>query len=222
MRGITFLDASNESFRRHTADDWDLVMTKKVIGTPPVKWKTVELKDRDGDLDFTNALRGVPSYGSRELSFSFEYLGSPEEWSTLVNDIRGFLHGRRLKIREPDDLHYYYLGYAEMSDPTGGLVKSFTVTVRADTWKYKNGSATTVTETATAGTVIRLVNDWRPVVPRIRTTGAVTLSFNGTTYTISGAGSFRFPKMVLKYGLNPIEIVSGSGEITFTYQEGAI
>lgn len=222
MRGITFIDAVNESFRRHTADDWDLVMTEKIIGTPPLKRKTIELNDRDGDLDFTTALRGVPSYGSRELSFSFEYLGSPDNWSALFDEIRGFLHGRRLKIREPDDTKYYYMGRAEVGDPTGGLVKSFAVVVRADTWKYKNGSATTVTRTVTAGTTISLVNDWRPVVPQIKTTGAVTFSFKGTTYSIAGGGTFRFPKMVLEYGSNPIEIVSGSGEITFTYQEGAI
>lgn len=222
MRGIRFSDVNDATFTRHTADDWGLVMNKKIIGTPALKNKTVELNDRDGVLDFTTALRGVPSYEARELRFDFEYLDAPEDWTKLFTEIRGFLHGRRVMIQEPDDDEYYYLGRVEVEDPEGGLVKSFTVTVRADTWKYKNGDPTTVTRTVSAGSTISLVNDWRPISPSITTTGAVSFSFKGTIYSISGAGVFRFPKLILTYGVNTIEVLNGSGEITFTYQEGAI
>lgn len=222
MRGIMFSDANDTTFSRHTADDWGLVMVKKIIGTPALKGKTVELDDRDGVLDFTTALRGVPSYEARELRFDFEYLDAPEDWTKLFTEIRGFLHGRRVKIQEPDDDEYYYLGRAQVEDPEGELVKSFTVTVIADTWKYKNGNPTTITRTVSAGTTISLVNDWRPISPSITTNGTVSFSFKNTIYSISGAGSFRFPTLILTYGVNTIEVLSGSGEITFTYQEGAI
>lgn len=222
MRGIRFSDVNDITFTRHTADDWGLVMNEKIIGTPTLKNKTVELNDRDGVLDSTTALRGVPSYEARELRFDFEYLDAPEDWTKLFTEIRGFLHGRRVMIQEPDDDDYYYLGRVEVGDPKGGLVKNFTVTVKADTWKYKNGDPTTVTRTVSTGSKISLVNDWRPVSPSITTTGAVSFSFKGTIYSISGAGAFRFPKLILTYGVNTIEVLSGSGEITFTYQEGAI
>lgn len=222
MRGIRFVDLSNPALQRHTADDWGLVMSSKVIGTPDVKWKTVTLNDRDGDLDFTDALTGVPAYGTRELSFDFEYLDGPAEWTALFTEIRNFLHGRRLKIFEPDDPDYYYLGRVSVGNPSGGLVKAFTITVKADTWKYKASGETTVTEPVEADKTIILANDWRPVVPTITTTGAVTFTFGGANYSITGEGTFRFPKFRLAYGSNRITITSGSGEITFTYQEGAI
>ena len=226
MRGIRFTDLNDDTFMRHTADDWGLVMSTKVIGTPPLKRKTVELNDRDGVLDYTTALRGVPSYGARVLTFVFEYLDSVEGWTELFSEIKGFLHGRRVKIEEPDDTNYYYLGRAEVSDPTGdsfsGPVKIFTVTVQADTWKYKNGPITPATWNAAAGARVLLTNDWRPVSPTIATTGAVSFEFNGRIYSIAGAGTFRFPTFTLGHGVNTVEIKSGSGDITFTYPEGAI
>lgn len=222
MRGIEFVSLTDATFRRHTANDWDLVMSEKVIGTPAVKEKITELADRDGVLDHTDSLTGVPAYETRELSFAFEYLGAIEDWADLFTEIRNFLHGRRLKIHEPDDPNYYYLGRVSVSDPTGGRVKSFTVTVRADTWKYPITGETTITETVAASKVIILPNNWRPVCPTITTTGAVTFTFGGVNYSIAGAGTFRFPRFRLGYGANRVTIVSGSGKITFTYQEGAI
>lgn len=222
MRGITFIDLSNSTLQRHTADDWGLVMNRKDIGTPKVKEKYIELADRDGELDFTDALLGVPAYSTRELSFDFEYLDSPTEWTSLFTEIRNFLHGRRLKIFEPDDDMYYYLGRVSVSDPSGGLVKAFTITVKADTWKYKATGETTVTEAVEANKTIILLNDWRPVVPIITTTGSAAFSFGGANYSIAGTGTFRFPKLRLGYGANRITFTSGSGDITFTYQEGAI
>lgn len=222
MRGIEFIDLSNDTLRRHTADDWGLVMNKKDIGLPKVKEKYIELADRDGNLDFTDALTKLPAYGTRELSFGFEYLDDPKGWTELFTDVCNFLHGRRMKIFEPDDSDYYYIGRVSVGDPSGGLVKAFPVTVKADTWKHKAMGETVIREAITAGKTIVLPNDWRPVSPIITTTGAVTFSFNGVNYSIAGAGDFRFPKFRLGYGANRILISSGSGEITFKYQEGAI
>ena len=222
MRGIEFISLSNDTLRRHTADDWGLVMSEKIIGTPEVKTKTADLNDRDGVLDFTDALLGVPAYGTRELSFVFDYLDSVEEWTRLFTEIRNFLHGRRVKIVEPDDPDYYYLGRVNVGDPSGGRVKTFSVDVTADTWKYKATGETVVKGNATASETIVLPNDWRPVCPKITTTGAVTFEFGGVNYSIAGAGTFQFPKIRLAYGENLFNIVSGSGEITFKYQEGAI
>lgn len=221
MRGIEFIDPLNPLYTWNTADNWGLVMTGKVIGTPTIKEKIVDLKDRDGVLDFTNALLGVPAYNTRELSFDFEYLDDLEEWPNLFATICGRIHGKRCEIYDPDDLGYHYVGRVSVGSPTGGRVKTFSITVKADTWKYKSGE-TVVTEAVEADKTIVLQNDWRPVSPTITTTGAVTFSFDGVNYSIAGAGTFRFPKIRLAYGANRIAIVSGSGEITFKYQEGAM
>lgn len=221
LRGITFTDTISGT-SRHTGDDWDLVMSEKVIGTPKVKLKTVALNDRDGILDFTAALRGVPSYETRTLSFVFEYCGPLDGWTDLLTQIRNFLHGRRLKIIEPDDPFYFYMGRAEVGDPTGSVVKKFAVSVTADTWKYKATGETSISGTVAAGQTLTLLNDWRPVVPSITATETCEFIFLGTTYSISGTGTFRFPKLVLTHGSNLITFESGTGTITFRYQEGAL
>lgn len=221
MRGITFTDLST-SASKHTGSDWDLVMSKKEIGTPKVKRKAIDLPDRDGILDYTTALRGVPSYETRTLSFTFEFCGSLDIWTALFTEIRNFLHGKRLRIDEPDDIAYYYLGRAEVSDPSGSVVKTFEVTVTADTWKYPASGETTISGTITTDGTLNLPNDWRPVVPKVTATATCAFTFKGVTYSISAAGIFVFPKLVLGYGGNKITFVSGSGTITFTYQEGAL
>lgn len=222
MRGIEFVSLTNDTFRRHTADDWKLVMNKKIIGTPAVKERRVELTDRDGVLDFTESLTGVPSYGTRPLSFQFEYLDSLDEWPEIITEIRNFLHGKRVKIHEPDDPDYYYIGRVSVGDPSDGLVKALSIEATADTWKYPVTGETTVTEVVAASKTVNLVNSWRPVCPTIKVTGAVVFTFGGVNYSIAGAGTFRFPKFRLGYGLNVVTLVSGSGTITFTYQEGAL
>ena len=221
MRGVIFVNSSTSDVR-DTAYNWGLVMSKKVIGTPAVKEKIIDLADRDGVLDFTESLTGVPAYETRELSFTFEYLDAIENWTEISTDIRNVLHGRRLLIVEPDDMDYYYMGRVSVGEPSSGRVKIFTVTVRADTWKYPMGGETSVSETVTASKKVVLKNSWKPVCPTITTTGAVTFEFNGVRYSIAGAGTFRFPKFRLSYGDNTVTLVSGSGKITFTYQEGAI
>lgn len=221
MRGIVFTDViTNDS--RDTAYDWDLVMSRKIIGTPKLKYKSVTLPDRDGDLDYTEALFGVPLYDNRTIELTFEYLGSQSAWFELFDDVRNFLHGKKMFIYEPDDDQYYYVGRVEVGDPSGGLVKIFDVKVTANPWKLKRGGETIVTKTASEGLEITLENDWKPVVPTIETTGLISLQYRDVIYTMDGVGTFRFPKMLLRHGSNVITVLSGDSDITFRYQEGAI
>ena len=221
QRGIYFVDLRTGE-TRHTARDWDLVMSKKLIGTPKLKYKSVTLPDRSGDLDYTDALYGVPLYDNRSLDFTFEYLNAPDRWRETFDDIRNFLHGQKMKVYDPDDLDYYYTGRVEVGNPSGGLVKIFDVSVSANPWKLRQYGATVVTLTAAANTDFVLVNDWKPVVPSITTTGAVTIKHNNVNYVMEGNGTFHFPKMLLRHGENLMTFVSGTADVTFTYQEGAL
>lgn len=222
QRGIRFVDVITGE-ERHTVTNWDLVMSRKIIGTPKLKYKRVDLPDRDGDLDYTDALLGVPYYENRTLGFTFEYLEDPRLWTEQFKDIRNFLHGRRMKIYDPDDSGaYYYTGRVEVGDPEGGLVKIFNVEVSANPWKLKSTGATVITKSVVANDVITLMNDWKPVVPTITTTALVSLQYGSTVYTMEGSGTFKFPKMLFHHGANVITVTAGSADVTFTYQEGAI
>lgn len=221
-RGIRFVDLVTGEIR-HTALDWDLVMSRKIIGTPKLKYKSVTLPDRDGDLDYTDALFGVPLYENRTLEFTFEYLSDPQRWSERFLDIRNYLHGRKVRLFDPDDSGaYYYTGRVEVGDPSGSLVKTFDVKVSANPWKLKTSGETVVTVEATPDAVITLTNDWKPVIPTITTDALVSIQFGNTIYTMDGSGTFRFPKMLLRHGSNTMTVISGTANLTFTYQEGAI
>ena len=222
MRGIIFINPqSNVGY--HSGDDWDLVMSEKIIGTPSVKLKAISLPDRDGDLDYTEALRGIPSFGTRALRFTFEYLNDPKEWTMFFTQIRNFLHGQRLKIIEPDDPSYYYTGRCEVGDPEGNVVKKFVVEVTADTWKNKIGGETVRNFVVSSGQTFTVDNDWKPVVPTIQTNKAIAFVFGDTTYSLDGSGTFKLPRIVLKRGNNSFNVTSGTNvSLTFTYQEGAI
>jgi hypothetical protein len=222
MRGILFADLVTGD-ERDTVLDWGLVMSRKIIGTPKLKYKSVTLPDRDGELDYTDALFGVPLYENRTLEFTFEYLDNPQAWTETFKDIRNFLHGRKVKLYDPDDSGmYYHVGRVEVGDPSGGLVKIFNVKVSANPWKLKASGETVVTVEATPDAVITLTNDWKPVIPTIMTDDLVSIQFGNTIYTMDGSGTFKFPKMLLRHGSNTMTVVSGTANLTFTYQEGAI
>lgn len=221
-RGILFVNLATGE-KRHTASDWNLVMSRKIIGTPKLKYKSVALPDRDGDLDYTDALFGVPLYENRLLEFTFEYLDDPQIWNDRYKDIRNFLHGQKMKLYDPDDSgSYFYTGRVEMGDPSGGLVRIFEVKVSANPWKLKASGETVVTFETSPEATLTLINDWKPVIPTITTDDLVSIQFGNVIYTMDGSGTFKFPKMLLRHGRNIMTVVSGTANVTFTYQEGAI
>ena len=127
------------------------------------------------------------------------------------------------KLYDPDDSGaYYYTGRVEVGDPEGGLVKIFDVKVSANPWRLKASGETVETIAATPNKVFRLMNDWKPVVPTITTDALVSIQFGSVVYTMDGSGTFKFPKMLLQHGANVMSVVSGTANVTFTYQEGAI
>lgn len=223
MRGIKFTDGWLESNVWHTADNWGLVMTLKSIGVPPIKEKYIELKDRDGILDLTDALTGLPAYGTRTLSFDFEYLDDSKKWTEVFTDICNTLHGRRLWVVEPDDPDHYYIGRVFVGEPTGGLVKSFTITVKADAWRYKKDTTKSPVNTPTSGMHFIVKNGGRAHVSlTIVIGGSVTFEFNGVSYSFS-SGSHTSTGIRLAPGDNDFYISQVSANvIMFVFREAVI
>lgn len=224
MRGVKFQTMGNDSRSWRTADDWGLVMTSKSIGVPPIKERYIELKDRDGDLDLTDALTGYPAYGTRTLSFGFEYLDDPKKWTEVFTNICGTLHGKRLMIFEPDDPTHYFAGRVSVGEPSGGLVKSFAVTVKADAWRYiYPGQIITFDSIKNDQTLIVTNSGQKSVCPTILALDAVTFEFDGVIYSISTGGEHSFPGIRLVGGDNKIHILQTSGTfIEFWFAEGVI
>ena len=66
MRGIILIDILSGA-SKHTADDWDLIMSSKMIGTPDPRLVKVDMSDRDGEIDLSEVIRGRVSYKNSTL-----------------------------------------------------------------------------------------------------------------------------------------------------------
>ena len=222
MRGIKFIDIASGA-HKHTADDWDLIMSKKEIGYPDPRKKTVDMADRDGVIDQTEVLRGRVSYKNRPLSFSFTCTAHQSTWAALRSEIAGFVHGKRLMIVDPDTPNHYYTGRCELQEPTyiGEAIMFLTVTVDADPYRLSN-TETIVSKSVSAGSTVSLVNDIMPVVPTVTVSANMTIKFGSFSSALTSGSTYRIPEITLENGTNTITITAGSGTITFTYREGAI
>lgn len=212
MKGITFGNL-------HTYDDLNLILSKKEIGSPAVKTKKVDVEGADGELDLTEFF-GEPKYENVRHKFEFSTIIPQAMFITHFSTIKNALHGKKLKVILDDEPGAYYVGRLFVSSFTDekGIGK---VTIEADCepWKY-NAAPTVVSQTVTETATITLTNARKRAVPevRIETADKLRLTFGFNVWDL-GAGSYTLPELELVEGENVVK-VTGTGTITFTYQEG--
>lgn len=202
-------------------------LTNWELDSVSIRANYVEVPGRDGDLDLSTALTdGVPRYGNRNLTVSLECSeGTRLEREAMINTMINWLDGWRLNIILPDDPDHYLTGRVhvarEYNDPAHAAV---TVTSVCDPWRY-NARETVVKLTAReTEQEALLTNDGRrTVVPLLLIEGegaSVSLKF-GTASWVLSAGSYQLPDLVLNQGGDVIKY-SGTGSLTFTYQEAVL
>ena len=222
MRGIELIDVKSGA-RKHTANDWDLIMSEKIIGKPTPRYVTVDMPDRDGELDHTETMRGRVSYKNRALSFSFTCTAHQSTWADLRAEIAGFIHGKRLMIVDPDTPNHYYVGRCELQEPTyiGEAIMFLTVSVDADPYRLSN-TETIVSKSVSVGSTVSLINSGMPVVPTITASANMTIKFGSFSSSLASGSTYEIPEITLENGTNTISVTSGSGTITIKYRQGAI
>jgi hypothetical protein len=203
----------------HTYDDLHLILSKKEIGSPAVKTKKIDVEGADGELDLTEFF-GEPKYENVRHKFEFSTIIPQAMFITQFSDIKNALHGKKLKIILDDEPGAYYVGRLFVSNFTDekGIGK---VTIEADCepWKYK-AAPTVISQTFTETATITLANARKRAVPevQIETADKLRLAFGFNVWDL-GAGSYTLPELELVEGETVVE-VTGTGTITFTYQEG--
>lgn len=222
MRGITLIDILSGA-SKHTADDWGLIMSSKMIGTPDPRLVKVDMSDRDGEIDLSEVIRGRVSYKNRALSFSFICTAHQSTWADLRSEIAGFVHGKRLKIVDPDTPNHYYIGRCTLTEPTYKGAAIMFLEILGDAHPYRlSNTETAITKSVSAGGKVELINDVMPAVPTITVSANMTISFGGFSSSLTSGSTYEIPEITLEHGTNVIDITSGSGTITFTYRQGAI
>lgn len=216
--GVLFeVIGTGEAF--HSFHDLNLILAPFVL--PPAKPKIdlLEIEGMDGSLDLTEA-NGETKYFDRELKFTFTVFPqdglSFEERQTAVSNA---LNGKRCKITLDKDCDYYFTGRCSVNEYLCDR-RLCQIVVTATVAPYKllqHETVASFTLSNTAQSII-LVNRRKSVVPVITVTNSAKVIFGGVTQQLT-AGTYKVLDFQLTQGVNTFT-VSGTGTITFSYQEG--
>lgn len=200
-------------------DDLHLILTSKTIGSPTIKTHTVEVEGADGVLDYTEYF-GEPKYSNLTHSFEFSTVVPQAQFLTLFSAIKDALHGQKVHIVLPDDPDFFYIGRISVSEFTNDkTIGNISITCDCDPYKYKT-AATTVSKAVSGSATITLPNMRKRVVPTITSDASFTFTWGSKSVTHS-AGTFMIPTLELVEGNNTVT-VTGTGNVSFTYQEGGL
>ena len=200
--------------------DWRLILTSKTITPPEPKTKYVEIDGMSGSLDLSESLTGEITYKDRTITATFwTDNGSRKDREKLLRDIRVALHGRKIKIIEPDDPEHYFYGRVKIKSENNILpYAEFTIECTCEPWRYSlNDTVREVEVTEKVTSVVINNNGAKTLYPVISVKGNVTITYNDINTTLSD-GDYKISDVKLRHGFNIIE-VSGAGSVTFTYKE---
>lgn len=207
----------------NTAYDWGLLLTAKEVTDPNPKTNYQKLDGASGTLDLTEALTGEVTYDDRELSASFSLSeGTMQEREAVLRRIAAALHGRRVRIVEPDDPEHYLVGRVALKKSTNSpTYATLDIEATCEPWRYAvNESKRRVVVKNNSTDVVICNAGVKTVCPVITVTGNVSITDNGVTTALT-SGSYKITDIRLKTGANVIG-VSGYGSATFTYREATI
>lgn len=201
--------------------DWNLILTAKDVTPPEPKTYLVDIDGADGSLDLSESLAGRVVYKDRKLSADFwTDHGNRKDRERMYREIIRSLHGKKIRIIEPDDPEHYFLGRVIVSKLSNNLAyATFTVTATCEPWRYSiEDSVRRINITgSTRKDVVISNNGVKILCPEIIVNGSVTLYFNGSE-TLLTSGSYKVSDLKLKQGSNVIG-VSGNGSVVFKYKE---
>ena len=201
--------------------DWRLYLTAKDIPYPDLNTNRVKIEGMSGTLDLTETLTGEVTYQDRTITASFwTDEGTRKDRERLLRDIAITLHGKEVKIIEPDDPDHYLLGRVEIKDRKNILpYAEFSIEAVCEPWRYSLfESERTITVNGSTVDAVITNNGVKTLCPTIKVTGSVTLNIDGAATTLS-TGSYKISTLKLCHGATVIG-VSGNGTVTFTYREG--
>lgn len=212
MNGVSFGE-------KHSYKDLSLLLAKMELGAPEPKINKIDIEGADGSLDMTEFFGGV-KYENLTHKFDFVTLVPPSNFYTLFSEIKNALHGKKMRIILDGDPYFYYIGRLSVSSFTSDRGIGH-ITVEADCEPYKYKLEKTIVSANISGSgVVVLQNGKKRAVPTITTSAAMTISFNDSSWSV-GVGTFVIPELELFEYSNTIQI-SGTGKITFEWQEGEL
>lgn len=213
-KGIAFDDV-------HTFDDLNLVLSV-CPDMPPAKPKTtyIDIPGADGSLDLTE-VHGEVKFADRENKYTFTmHPAETMTWEEKMSEVSNLLNGKRCKMTLDKDEDYYWDVRVTVDDfSSDKRLHQIVISVRALPYKFKQDITKRIVNLSGVPTDINLMNGRKSVCPSIECSNDNTvIVFGDATFNLS-AGKHEILDILLKQGLNKLT-VSGSGTVTFLYQEG--
>lgn len=215
MRGVK-ITYGNESI--HTGNDLGLVQEIKKIGKPEIQTDTVAVPGRNGLLNLTKSLTGKVCYYNRQIEL--QYFGNGSRANLLELDSRfSKYHGQTIRIIDDDYPDFYFEGEVVVNTIIYPNYITIILVIDAQPYRLKNALTEVSTKVTSQGNVT-VTNLFMPTIPTITVSASMSITFGSKKVTLS-AGTYTIDEFELSAGNNTF-LVSGSGTITFKYQEGAI
>lgn len=205
---------------KHTAYDFGLRLLTFNVSSPEPVVNEIEIPGMDGNLDLSETLTGEIIYKKRKLTAEFLMEEHDEtELQKRTDAIRNYLHGITHTICPDMDSIYEYVGRVTVAFAPMGVYQTVTVTANVAPYKTKRMN-TVVSKFITDEEVVSCYNERKSVIPTITTDADFQIEFKGDIYSVS-AGESIIPEILFRAGDNVLTC-TGSGTITFTYQEGSL
>lgn len=209
----------------HSFYDLNLILAPFVM--PPALPKTtyIDIPGGDGSLDMTEA-HGEVKYNDRNCKFTFTMNPNDDLSETAFEEkkteVSNLLNGRQCKITLDKDSEFYYIGRCTVEEYLSDKrIRQIVVSARVRPYKYRQAETVVTFDITNTPTAYTIINSRKPVSPTITCTkDNTTISFGSKTETVS-AGTHHFLGIRLSCGANQIYL-SGSGQVTFKYQEGEL
>lgn len=207
----------------HSFFDLNLILSSVEISPAKPKTTYVDIPGADGSLDLTEA-HGEVKYSDRTIKFTFTMNPasdlSERAWEEKKTEVSNTLNGLACRITLDKDPDYYWQGRCSVdSYKTNRRVRQFVIAATVRPYKRKQSETVASFALSSTAQTVNLRNARKSVCPVITCTNdGAKIVFNGNEFSFN-AGTHKNLNIRFTEGNNEMTI-SGTGQVTFTYQEG--
>lgn len=128
---------TNES-TYYTYDTWGLLLAHVDFGFPSVKSSYVSIDGRDGSLDLTTTLDGIPHYENRQISATFKIINVPyTSYLGVASQVATALHGKKAELIFDADKGYKFVGRISIDEYDRKIdVGEISMQIECEPFKY--------------------------------------------------------------------------------------
>lgn len=204
----------------HSYDDLNLILSDSYISPAKPKTNYIDIPGGDGSVDATEA-NGEVKFYDRDLKYTFTM--HPQDTDTFEEkktEVSNLLNGKLFKITQDKDEDYYYIGRCEVDDYLSDRnINQIVIIGKVKPYKYKQTETVLKFDLSNTEKTVNITNGRKSVSPFIECTDDNTeVTFGQATFNLS-AGAHKILDIYFKEGNNQLKL-SGSGTVTFKFQEG--